>query len=286
MHLKNIYSSIKKNILFRLLLGVSPLLSALTGGAYLFQDKLILHPTVSDSVMLTVKPRQPGWGVPWGSNGQYIGKSYEPLEKPIGTLLFYHGNEGSVDDRIFLAEKFTQLGFRTVLVEYPGFGAREGKATVASAVNASLEAATFARSRWPGPMFFAGESFGAGVAAQVAQANGPWSNGVILFTPWHSLSALVDEKTLGLPSHLLLHDSLNTLQALEKYEAAVVLISSAKDSVIPVHHARKLSKALPDAFYLELERANHNNWHRYLTEIDWLAIATYLKSEQPKTLVH
>jgi hypothetical protein len=249
-------------------------------GLYAFQDQLILQPHFGgDSGEAAAE------GIArsrrWIEKDQYRGKIHEPLIPERGTIVLYHGNAGNVDDRVELAQAMTSRGFRAVLVEYPGFGERKGSAKVNSALSASLEDFALARARWPGPIYVAGESFGSGVATQVAMRHRDEVAGVALFTPWDSLASVVKAK-LHLPLHLLLHQRLDSVEALAGYQGNVAIMAAAQDSLIPVRHARALSAALPAAYYVEIPRADHNTWLWHATPADWDKLLGAMSRPSPK----
>ena len=114
---------------------------------YLGQDKLLLFPM----------PEDPNRGnlavagaVPWHEHGAYRGLVFEPAGTAKGTVLFFHGNAGAAQYRSIYARPITAQGFRLVLHEYPGFGARPGKATLRAALASAQEDAALARTRWTG----------------------------------------------------------------------------------------------------------------------------------------
>lgn len=168
----------------------------------------------------------------------------------------------------YLAAVLTERGFRVVLHEYPGYGKREGKATVKNVLAASLDDFEIAQAKWPAPVYLFGESFGAGIAAEVAKKYGEKVAGLILITPWDSLTNVVNA-TFFLPLGFLLHERFDTVEALSAYRGNVVIVASERDEVLPVSHARALSKAAPAAAYLELPHAGHNDWPSFMTQKDW-----------------
>ena len=43
-----------------------------------------------------------------------------------GTIIVFHGNAGTAADRIYYVNVLQPLGYRIILAEYPGYGARRG----------------------------------------------------------------------------------------------------------------------------------------------------------------
>lgn len=249
-------------------------LAACCAVLFILQDKLILRPEIGGKSAVLVT--QANWSKPWIENGQYLGRTYSSEPSPKSTILLYHGNAGSIADREPLAQTLTSLGVRVVLVEYPGFGQREGWATMSNALAASKEAFDLAKKRWPGPVFIAGESFGAGMAAQVAGHGKQNVAGVLLFTPWDSLYNVANGKFMQVPVGLLLRHRLDSVFALKDFKGKVQLVAAGADELIPVVHARALAKAIPGAAYLELPNAGHNTWAYELSPRDWQRLLVQL----------
>jgi pimeloyl-ACP methyl ester carboxylesterase len=241
---------------------------------FLAQDKIILRPDVGGSAATVLS--QPGWATPWVEDGELLGNVYASTPAPTATVMVYHGNAGTIQNDEPLAQTLTSMGFRVVLVEYPGFGERKGWATMSAARNAAQDAFDRAAKKWPAPVYVLGVSFGAGMAAQVVKARPDQVAGVLLFTPWDSLYSLVNGKFLGAPVGLLLKNRFDSAEGLRNYRGKVELVGAGKDELIPVVHARALAKALPGAAYTELPGAGHNTWFYELSRRDWEKLMTNL----------
>lgn len=240
---------------------------------YMGQDKLLLFPMPLD-------PNRSNLAIagasPWHEQDTYRGLVFEAAGTAKGTVLFFHGNAGAAQHRAIYARRMTAQGYRVVLHEYPGFGARPGVATLRAALASAHEDAALARARWTGKMVLMGESLGAGLAAQVAADNPGKFDGIALFTPWTSLASLVNEKFLHLPFSVLLRQHLDTGTALASYKGKVVIIGAEKDTIIPVTHARSLVGAGVERHYIELKGVGHNDWFEALDDRDWARLLEML----------
>jgi pimeloyl-ACP methyl ester carboxylesterase len=261
-------------------------LAGLVGGAiyaaglahiYLKQDTLLLHadgsffPDDTEHSSFTLKQ--------WRVDGEYRGLLAEPRIGDIaGTVLYFHGNSGHVSHRAYAIKPLTSLGYRVVLAEYPGFGRRAGQPKVADAVLAAAADFDLARSTWNGPLFVLGESFGAGVAAQIVGMNKSEVSGAALFTPWNSLAGLVKEKMWYLPTRLMLRHKMDSYAALAEFKRPLAIVAAGKDKLIPPAHARLLARSLPGSKLLELGDAQHSNWMEHFERSDWKALMEYLSA--------
>lgn len=72
---------------------------------------------------------------PWPSGGERRGMiSRSPLENPKGTVLVFHGNAGAALHRAYYIEALQRLGYRVLIAEYPGYGARDGSPSEAALI--------------------------------------------------------------------------------------------------------------------------------------------------------
>lgn len=237
---------------------------------YFWQSSMILLPGIGDGGTDVLAQCGPG-SAEWREDGKYLGKVCEPAGMEgatTGTVIVYHGNAGTIDDRAGLAAVLTARGFRVVLAEYPGYGKREGSATIRSVLAASLSDFDTAHATWSAPIYILGESFGTGIAAGLAAKHQDKVDGLVLITPWDSLANVVNA-IFPLPLGFLLYERFDTVEALSKYPGKVVIVAAERDEVLPVGHARALAKAAPSAAYLELRGAGHNTWLAFMTEKDW-----------------
>jgi alpha-beta hydrolase superfamily lysophospholipase len=107
---------------------------------------------------------------PWPSEENYRGFiSRNELIQPKGTILIFHGNAGSARGRIYFIEALEQLGYRTIIAEYPGYGARDGQPSESVFFEDSLKTALLAQKKFDGPFFRWGESLGTGVVSGIVK---------------------------------------------------------------------------------------------------------------------
>ncbi len=248
-----------------------------TAALYLFQDRLILPPAPR-ATALQVGSHGDLQVQPWQSNGRFAGYVINPAnQSPHGTVAIYHGNAESAEDKLRLASVFVHAGYRALLVEYPGYGRREGARTMKAALAASRSALSDANAQWAGPIFLVGESLGAGMAAQAISGQESSVAGVLLITPWDSLASVAAERLTWFPVRWILHDPFDSVDALKRFEGPVVVIGAADDTVIPVTHAERLARLHPHAQFLSLPNASHDSWFDAMTAENWQMVLNWMQ---------
>lgn len=228
----------------------------------MFQDRLLYFPATLPLAAVEAEARTLG-ALPWPEPGAtHRGFVVEPRNVAcIGTVIVFHGNAGHALDRMHWADALGRLGWRTILAEYPGYGARDGALGERSFVPDALETVHLAHATYGGPIVLAGESLGAGVAGAVAARTDVPIDGILLVTPWADLTSLAQEKFPLLPVRLLLRDRYDTVANLTEASAPVAVCIAERDDVIPPHHAERLYAALPEPKRRWLFAGRgHNDW--------------------------
>jgi alpha-beta hydrolase superfamily lysophospholipase len=223
------------------------------------------------------RPHPPGLTLPTftTASGETVGFVASPAGTPRGTIVFYHGNgEEAWRDDTRYGPYFTSRGYRVVFAEYPGYDMRKGEHPTHDLVIAdAIATARQAAQDYPGtPIWIAGNSLGAGIAAQVAGVVNPPR--VLLFVPWDNFAAVAQDHYRWLPAALLIRlDGTNydSCAALQGQGAHVFITYAGLDHVIPPRHARALAACLnvPPTQVVELPAAWHINWDTQLSSAQW-----------------
>jgi pimeloyl-ACP methyl ester carboxylesterase len=188
-----------------------------------------------------------------------------------GTILVFHGNAGRALDRAYYVEALSPLGWRVLLVEYPGYGGRPGKLGEETFISDARQTLHLVHERYGGPVLALGESLGSGVAASLARREPDLIDGVLLFTPWDTLAAIAQAHFSWLPLKLLLSDRYDSVANLQTYPGKIAVIGAGNDEIIPLAHARTLYEALPASRkkMWVVAGAGHNDWIFRLREEHW-----------------
>jgi uncharacterized protein len=243
---------------------------------YLMQDRMLL-PSTPGAPDLRSNPHAGDDIAQWKIDGDYAGYVVTPDDGRVrGTVVVYHGNEESAETKLPLADVFVRAGYRAVIVEYPGHGKRTGQRTMKAAVDASRRALAATFAQWRQPVYLVGESLGAGMAAQAVKGNEKSIAGVVLITPWDSLGDVAAEKYPIFPVRWMLHDTLDSVDAVKRYQGPLVIVGALKDTLIPVAHARRFALEHGNARFMLLPDAGHDDWFDAMTSKDWQEILGWI----------
>ena len=200
-----------------------------------------------------------------------------PLPDYRGTVVVFHGNAGSARDRLYYIEPLERLGYRVILAEYPGYGARTGHHGERSFTTDALETVKVTRQKFPGPIILWGESLGCGVVTGVVKHSESNINGVVLLTPWDSLPNLAQKLYRLLPARLLTRDKYDNLSNLKDYNGPVAILMAEQDEIIPGSLTKHLFESLPSTKKLwTFPNAGHNSWPTDPDEAWWAEVMDFL----------
>lgn len=224
-----------------------------------WQRKLLYYPTRLPEPVAIAEAAQSGFA-PWRNvSGEIIGWKLPPPATSSGSVLIVHGNAGSAGQRDYLAQPIHQIGELEVFVlEYPGYGARQGSPSLRSLLAAGTEAvALLSKDK---PIYVVSESIGAGVAAHLARTHPENVAGLVFFVPYHSLPALAQSKMPWLLPYLFLRDRYEPAAWLQDYRGPVKVVLAGRDEIIPPKFGQRLYDAYSGVKTLEVyAEAGHND---------------------------
>jgi uncharacterized protein len=252
--------------------------------AAVFQRRLIYFPRTIPPAL--AEPSAAGLGfVPWRNlSGQIIGWKLPAASSPTACVLITHGNAGCAIDRGYLAGPIHVAAPVDVYVlEYPGYGSREGSPDKRS----FLAAAEEAFGLLPGslPRYLVSESIGAGVACYLAGAHSTKVAGLLLFMPYHNLASVAQSKMPWLPAYFLLLDRFNPADCLKDYRGPVKMVLAGADEIIPVESGRRLFEGYAGPKNLQIVPGAHHNDIAGQSPAWWKDVFSFWQKNRPvKTL--
>jgi len=263
----------------RLLLPISVYLGVVLAMASL-QDQFIYYPEKIDPKRIEGAARARGL-LPW-PNIVETHRGFMPPSTPQkakGTVLVFHGNAGTALDRTYYVGALGRLGYRTVLAEYPGYGSRPGKPGENQLSEDAVESIRLALREFGRPLYLLGESLGCGVVSAAVANSNQSIDGLVLITPWDSLTHLATDKYWFLPVRWMLKDTYDNVANLASYHGPVALIMAGQDEIIPNRLTWHLYEALREPKRLwTFPNAGHNSWPSSPGEPWWTEMMDFLHS--------
>ena len=203
-----------------------------------------------------------GWSVARHetTDGFHLAGAYFPPPSPDApVLLYFHGNAEAAAHNLPLASALRARGFGVFLAEYRGYGGLPGS-PFEEGLYGDGQAAMAELGRLgipPSRVILVGRSLGSGVAVELATRHRVAA--VVLISAYTSL---VDMGRLvaGPLAPLVVRDRFDSLSKIGRVAAPLVLIHGSSDDVVPVSMGRRLAAARPDARWVEVAGASHNEF--------------------------
>lgn len=164
-------------------------------------------------------------------------------ERALAPLIIYFG--GNAEEVSALAASAARLeDWSLLLVNYRGYGASAGKPGERALFADALAIYDYARDRAdiaPERIVAMGRSLGSGVAVYLARER-PLA-GVILVTPYDSITAVAEGIYPWLPVRFLLRHKFDSLARAPHIATPLLCLVAERDALIPPAHAHRLFEA-------------------------------------------
>ncbi|MEQ1716570.1 MAG: alpha/beta fold hydrolase [Hyphomicrobium sp.] len=156
------------------------------------------------------------------------------------TLLYFHGNAGSLASRSERIRKYASRGRGLFMMSYRGYSGSSGTPSEsANVADARLGYEALVKGGiMPADIIIYGESLGSGVAVQLA-AEKP-VGGLILDAPYTSLVDVAAGHYPWLPVRPMLLDRYDSMRVIGRVRSPLLVIHGEQDVVIPVAMGRAL----------------------------------------------
>lgn len=225
------------------------------------QNRFLFYPDRYDGNILEGELKKEAFCA-WPSREDYRGIIPPDFDSTVkGTVLVFHGNAGSALDRTFYIEPLRSLGYRVILLEYPGYGPRGGTLSEKTLIADGVHSVELAAEQFSGPLYILGESLGCGVAAGVIHQAASKIQGAILITPWDNLTSVAQSLYWFLPVKYLVKDKYDSVGYLQNFHGPYALVVAEHDELIPAKSSQRLYESLRGTKKLWLiPNAGHNTW--------------------------
>ena len=160
------------------------------------------------------------------------------------TILFFHGNAGKLDNRVYKLNELSKLELNYLIVAYRGFSGNAGNPTESGL----YEDANFAKI-WLNKngvkdkdIIIYGESLGTAVAIDLASRYN--FSGIILESPFTSMLDLAQKYYPIFPVKLILKDRYESRKKLNDIKSPVLVMHGKKDKIVPFYMGEQILEAL------------------------------------------
>jgi len=211
-----------------------------TLGLYIFQRKLLYYPNFHSHIK--------GDGLSHSFENINIKtkdninlKGWFHLKDPKKkTILFFHGNAGTLDNRIYKLNFLGNLDVNFLIIAWRGYSGSSGKPSEFGLYQDAKSALNWLNSKGitEDKIILYGESLGTSVAIEVGQ-NKDFA-GVILETPFTSMVDVGKTKYPFFPVSLLLKDKYESDKKIKNIKSPILIMHGEVDKIVPFWMGEKI----------------------------------------------
>jgi len=207
---------------------------------YIFQRNLLYHPSENnyfgDQLLVSVKKIK----ITTKDNIELLSWYHNKNTNDYKTILFLHGNAGSLENRIHKINHFKDMNVNFLLLSWRGFSGNKGKPTESGLYEDARSAVRWLKSNGitEKNIIIYGESLGTGVATEIAQNKN--FAGIILESPFTSMIDAGKDKYPYLPVRLLLKDKYESNKKIQNIKSPILIMHGMVDNIVPFDMGKKM----------------------------------------------
>ena len=207
---------------------------------YLFQRSLLYHPEENnyfgDQILVSIEKIK----IKTQDNVELLSWFHNKNIKNYKTILFLHGNAGSLENRIHKINHFKNMNINFLIIAWRGFSGNKGRPTEEGLYEDARSAVRWLKSKGvlENNIIIYGESLGTGVATEIAQNKN--FAGIILESPFTSMVDAGKDKYPYLPVKFLLKDKYENNKKIKNINSPILIMHGKVDNIVPFHMGKKL----------------------------------------------
>ena len=240
---------IKMNILTTIILIFISIYFFILISTYIFQRNLLYHPTENnysgDKITVSVKKLK----IKTQDGIELLSWYHNKDTNKYKTILFLHGNAGTLENRIHKINHFEKMEVNFLLIAWRGFSGNRGKPTEQGLYEDARSAVRWLKLNGvsENDIIIYGESLGTGVATEIAQNKN--FAGMILESPFTSMIEAGKDKYPYLPVRLLLKDKYESDRKIKNVNIPILIMHGEVDNIVPFHMGEKMYKLANEPKY-------------------------------------
>ena len=228
---------------------------------FFFQRNLLYHPSI-DNYLKDNLAKEPSEiekvKITTTDKIDLIGWFYNKDIEKFKTIIFFHGNAGSLENRTYKLNHFKNLDVNFLIIAWRGFSGNKGKPNEKGLYEDARSAVRWLNSKGiqDKNIILYGESLGTAIAVEISQ-NKKYA-GVILESPFTSMVNMGKKYYPIFPVSLLLKDKFESYKKISKISAPILIIHGKVDKIVPYEMGKKMYElANQPKFFYSQEYGDH-----------------------------
>ena len=207
---------------------------------YFYQRNLLYHPNENNYSEDKISVDIENVRIKTSDNIELLGWYHEKNLKDFKTLIFFHGNAGSLENRIHKLNHFRDMNINFLIIAWRGFSGNNGNPSELGLYEDGKSAIDWLIKKGVSEknLILYGESLGTGVATHLAQ-NKNYA-GVILETPFTSMLDAAKKFYPYIPVKMLLKDKFENYKKIKNIDSPILIMHGEADQLVPFSMGKKI----------------------------------------------
>ena len=248
----------RRNFFLEVVIGILAIYISVLILLFIFQRNLMYHPNENnyfgDKLNVSVEKVK----IKTTDNLNLLGWFHKKNLKKFKTIIYFHGNAGTLENRIHKLNHFKDMDVNFLIIAWRGFSGNKEKPNEEDLYRDGLSAVNWVIDQEvkEEDIILYGESLGTGIATEVAQQKN--YAGVILETPFTSMVAAAKNFYPYLPVSLLLKDRYENDKKIKNINIPLLVMHGEKDEIVPFKMGKKIyDLANEPKYYYFTKHDNH-----------------------------
>jgi len=243
---------------------------------YFYQRNLLYHPNENNYSEDKISVDIENVRIKTSDNIELLGWYHEKNLKDSKTLIFFHGNAGSLENRIHKLNHFRDMNINFLIIAWRGFSGNNGNPSEQGLYEDGKSAIDWLIKKGVSEknLILYGESLGTGVATHLAQNKN--FAGVILETPFTSMIDAAKKFYPYIPVKLLLKDKFENYKKIKNINSPILIMHGEADQLVPFSMGEKIYEIANEPKY-----SYFTKYDNHMMEYDEnlvLALKSFIKS--------
>jgi len=243
---------------------------------YFYQRNLLYHPNVNnysgDKISVNIRKIK----ISTSDNINLLGWYHKKNLQDYKTLIYFHGNAGSLENRIHKLNHFQDMNINFLIIAWRGFSGNNGKPSETGLYEDGRSAIDWIKKKGVEEknLILYGESLGTGVVTHLAQNRD--FGGIILETPFTSMTDAAKKFYPYIPVDLLLKDKFENYKKIKNVSSPLLIMHGEVDQIVPFWMGKKIYEIANEPKY-----SYFTKYDDHMMEYDEnlvLALKTFIKS--------
>ena len=230
----------RRNFFLELFIGIVAIYLIVLIFLFFFQRNLMYHPDENNYSGDNLEVNIEKVNVKTTDNINLLGWFHNKNLKSYKTIVYFHGNAGTLENRIHKLNHFKDMDVNFLIISWRGFSGNSGKPSEQGLYKDGKGTIDWLKKMGLAEkdIILYGESLGTGIATEIAQNNN--CAGLVLETPFTSMIEAAKKFYPYIPVALLLKDKYDNQNKIKNINIPVLVMHGEVDQIVPFWMGQKI----------------------------------------------